>query len=111
MPETWEVRDSQYSKGEILDEMPNSRKRELVETSSSRKTEHQVEGWGCHLTVKISDPELFLSERTAETKIFIINLGRLGAGALGSGSEALVAGLRQGIKTYSQQKSLYMSVF
>ena len=68
MPETWEVRDSQYLKGEILDEMPNSRKRELVESSSSRKTEHQVEGWGCHLTVKNSDPKFFLSKRTTGTK-------------------------------------------
>ena len=28
---------------------------------------HQVEGWGCHLTVKNSDPELFLSQRIAGT--------------------------------------------
>jgi hypothetical protein len=28
-----------------------------------------VEGWGCHPTVKNSDPELFLSKRTAGTKI------------------------------------------
>jgi hypothetical protein len=27
-----------------------------------------MEGWGCHPTVKKSDPELFLSERTAGTK-------------------------------------------
>jgi hypothetical protein len=28
-----------------------------------------VEGWGWHPTVKNSDPELFLSERTEETKM------------------------------------------
>jgi hypothetical protein len=27
-----------------------------------------VEEWGCHPTVKNSDPELFLSKRTAESK-------------------------------------------
>ena len=41
-PETWEVRDSQDSKGGTLDEMPNSRERELIEPTSSRKTGHQV---------------------------------------------------------------------
>jgi hypothetical protein len=45
VPETWEVRDSQDSKGGTLDEMPNSGERELVESTSSRKTGHQVEGW------------------------------------------------------------------
>jgi hypothetical protein len=49
--------------------MPKSRERELVESTSSRKTGHQVEGWGCHPTVKNSDPESFLSKRTAETKM------------------------------------------
>ena len=42
VPETWEVRDSQDSKGGTLDEMPNSRERELIEPTSSRKTGHQV---------------------------------------------------------------------
>jgi hypothetical protein len=28
-----------------------------------------VEGWGCHPTVKNSDPELFLTKRTAGTKM------------------------------------------
>ena len=42
MPETWEVRDSQDSKGETLDKMPYSGERELVEPISSRKTEYQV---------------------------------------------------------------------
>jgi hypothetical protein len=40
--------------------------RELVESTSSRKTGHQV--W-LHLTVKSSDPELFLSKRTTVTKM------------------------------------------
>ena len=48
---------------------PNSWEKELVEPTSSRKTGHQVEGWGCHPTVKNSDPELFLSKRTAGTKM------------------------------------------
>jgi hypothetical protein len=39
VPETWEVRDSQDSKEGILDEMPNSTERELIEPVSSRKTE------------------------------------------------------------------------
>ena len=69
MPEIWEMRDSQDSKGGTLDEMPNGRERELVESISSRKTGHQVEGWGCHPMVKNSDPELFLSKRTAGTKV------------------------------------------
>ena len=63
------MRDSQDSKGGTLDEMPYSGERELVESTSSRKTGHQVEGWGCHPTVKNSDPELFLSKRTAGTKM------------------------------------------
>jgi hypothetical protein len=46
-PKTWEVRDSQESKGGTLDEMPDSRGRELVEPTPSRKTGHQVKkGWG-----------------------------------------------------------------
>jgi hypothetical protein len=44
--------------------MPCSRERELVKHTSSIKTGHQVEGW----VIKNSDPELFLSGRTAETK-------------------------------------------
>jgi hypothetical protein len=38
--------------------MPNRGERELVEATSSRKTGHQGEGWGCHPTVNNSDPEL-----------------------------------------------------
>jgi hypothetical protein len=41
-PETWEVRDSQDSKGGTLGEMPDSRERELIEPTSSRKTGHPV---------------------------------------------------------------------
>jgi hypothetical protein len=48
--------------------MPYSGERELVESISSRKTLHQVEGGGCHPTV-IYDPELFQSERTSGTKM------------------------------------------
>jgi hypothetical protein len=51
--ETWEVRDSEDWNGGTLDEMPNSAERELVESTSSRKTGYQVEGWGCHPTVNI----------------------------------------------------------
>jgi hypothetical protein len=40
--ETWEVRDSQKSKGGTLDVMPDSRERELIEPTSNRKTGHQV---------------------------------------------------------------------
>jgi hypothetical protein len=63
------VRESQDSNGGTLDEISNSGERELVESISSRKTEHQVEGWVGHPTVKNSDSELFLSKRTAETKV------------------------------------------
>jgi hypothetical protein len=63
------MKDSQDSKGGTLDEMPDSRERELIESISSRKTGHQVEGSGCHPTVTNSDPELFLSKRTVGTKL------------------------------------------
>ena len=63
------MRDSQDSKGVALDEMSNSGERKLVVSTSSREAGHQVEGWGCHPTVKNSGPELFLSERTARTKM------------------------------------------
>jgi hypothetical protein len=45
--------------------MPNTGEGRLVDSTSSRKIMPQVEGWGCHSTVKNSDPELFLSKRTA----------------------------------------------
>jgi hypothetical protein len=38
------VRESQDSEEGTLDEMPNSGERELVESISSRKTGHQMEG-------------------------------------------------------------------
>jgi hypothetical protein len=41
-PETWEVRESQDSKGETLYEMPGSREGELIDSTSSRKMGHQV---------------------------------------------------------------------
>ena len=42
VPETWEVRDSQDSKGGTLDEMTSSAERKFVEPTSNRKTGHQV---------------------------------------------------------------------
>jgi hypothetical protein len=45
MPETWDVRDSQHSKGGTIGEMPyRGERRELLEPSSNKKTGHQVEG-------------------------------------------------------------------
>jgi hypothetical protein len=41
-PNTWEVRDSQNSEGETIDEMPDSKEWELIESASSRKIGHQV---------------------------------------------------------------------
>jgi hypothetical protein len=63
------MRDSQDLKGGTLDKMLNSRETKLIKSTSSRKIGHQVERWGCHPTVKISDPELFLSKRTSGTKM------------------------------------------
>ena len=56
-------------KERALDEVLYSVKGELVESTSSGGTGHQVEGWGCHPTAKNSDPELFLSKRIAGTKM------------------------------------------
>ena len=42
VPETWEARDSQDSKGGTLDEVPYSREIELVEPTYIRRTEHHV---------------------------------------------------------------------
>jgi hypothetical protein len=67
VPETWDVIDSQDSKGGTVDETPNSGEKDISESTSSRKIDHQVERWGCHPTVKNSDPELF--KRTAWTKM------------------------------------------
>ena len=63
------MRDAQDSKGGTLHEMPNSGEREPEKCTFSRKTGHQVEGWGYHPTVKNSNPELFLSKRIAWTKM------------------------------------------
>jgi hypothetical protein len=50
------------------DLMPYRGEKELVEPTSSKKTGHQVEGWGCHPTVKALTQNC-LSERTAGTKM------------------------------------------
>jgi hypothetical protein len=42
VPGTWEVRDSQDSKGGTFDEMPFIGERELVEPTSSIKAGHQM---------------------------------------------------------------------
>jgi hypothetical protein len=63
------VTHSHDSEGGTLDEITNNEERELVESTSSRKTEHQVEGWSCHHTVKNADPEFYLSKRTTKTKM------------------------------------------
>ena len=61
--------ESLNSKSRTLDEMLNSGVRELVDFTSSRKTGHQVEGWGCRPTVDKTDPEFFLSKRAAGTEM------------------------------------------
>ena len=53
VPEAWEVRDSQDSKGGILDEISYSEERELVEPTSSRMTGNQM-----RYGVAIPQPEL-----------------------------------------------------
>ena len=55
--------------GGTSDEISYSGERELLESTPSRNTGHHVEGWDCHPTVKNSDPELFLTKRTAGTKM------------------------------------------
>jgi hypothetical protein len=47
--------------------MSYSGEKELVESTPSRKTGHQVGGWDSHS--HNSDPELFLYERDARTKM------------------------------------------
>ena len=68
VPETWDVRDSQDSKGGTVDETPNSGEKDISESTSSRKIDHQVERWGCHPTVKNSDPELSLYRKNCRDK-------------------------------------------
>ena len=53
------MRDSQDSKGRILDEMFYVGERELLDSSSSRKTGHQM-----RFGVAIPQSKLFLSEKT-----------------------------------------------
>ena len=62
------MRESQDTKGGTIDEMTNSGEREHVESTYSIMTGHYMDGWDCHPKVKNSDPELFLSNRTSETK-------------------------------------------
>ena len=52
-----------------MDEELYSGERELIQSISSGGTGHPVKEWGCHPTVKNSDPELFLSKRIAGTKM------------------------------------------
>jgi hypothetical protein len=47
--ETLEVKNSRDSKGGTLDKMPNSRERELIELTFSRKTGHQLRERGHHI--------------------------------------------------------------
>jgi hypothetical protein len=50
--------------------MPNSGEKELVEFTSSRKTGRASNvGMGVAIPQSKTDPELFLSKRTAETKM------------------------------------------
>jgi hypothetical protein len=49
--------------------MPNSVERKLIDFNFSRKTGHQVEGWGSQPSVKNSDTELSLPKITGGTKM------------------------------------------
>ena len=53
VPEAWKVKDTQDSDGGTLDEILNSGEKELVDSTSSRMTGHQVEEWGYYITVTI----------------------------------------------------------
>jgi hypothetical protein len=57
------------SKEGTLDKMPKNGKRELVESTSNRKTGHQVEGWGCHPTVTTLTQNCFCLEELQEQKL------------------------------------------
>jgi hypothetical protein len=62
------LRSFQESKGGTLDEIPYSREREFIESTSSRKTGHQV--WeGVVIPQSYFDPYLFLYERTARMEM------------------------------------------
>ena len=65
----WELKDSPDSNGGTLNKVLYSGEGELVESIFSGGAGHQVEGWGCCPTVKISDLELFLRKETAETNM------------------------------------------
>jgi hypothetical protein len=55
--------------GMTLAQMPNSREMEPEETTPSRYTGAPMEGWGHPPIFRKFDPELFLSERYAGTKM------------------------------------------
>jgi hypothetical protein len=67
-PETWEVRHSQDSKGGMLND---SRERELIEPTSSRKTGHQMKEEG-HPTVTTLTHNCFWSALLTDKKIIIL---------------------------------------
>jgi hypothetical protein len=50
-------------------EMANSGEMEPEETISSRYTGSSLEAWGCPQILKMFDPELFLSQGNADTKM------------------------------------------
>jgi len=54
IPETWKVKDSQDSSGErgTQGEMPYCEERELIESTSSRKTRPQAREWSYYPTAK-----------------------------------------------------------
>jgi hypothetical protein len=68
LPETWEVNNSQDSKGWTLDEMPDSRERDMIEPTSSWKTGHQMSERGPFHSHD-SDPQLFLPEKITGMEI------------------------------------------
>jgi hypothetical protein len=49
--------------------MFNSEEREIVEPTFGKKDRVSNERWSCHTIVKNSNPELFLSKKTAGTKM------------------------------------------
>lgn len=63
------VRKSQESKREFLDEIPNSEEKELIESTSSRKSGHQWRAGVAITPSKNSVSELSLSKRTVKKKL------------------------------------------
>jgi hypothetical protein len=49
--------------------MPSSGEKKLEESTGRIRTRNKMEEWGCHHTVKKSEPELFLPKTTAGTKM------------------------------------------